>query len=464
MLSRVLPLFLLAAVAVSGCDSLGGGGDEATLTGQVVNASTNRAVVGATVQVLSMGIEQLTDSTGGYVAALDIDSVQTVQIVAFKTGYAADTVTATVEAGQALTVPALLLRPSEAGDGTSGPAASITLSDRSPRAVGVSGTGSAETAQLVFVALDAYDRPVDAAHAVDINVSIIQGPGGGEFLNIPRARTDENGEATVTLTSGTAAGVVQIETRATVGGREVRSQPTTLVIHGGFPSQDHFSVGSALNNFPGYRINGLTNDIEALLGDRYGNPVQPGTQVYFTTDGGVIGGSSATNADGIARVTLFSGNPRPAGRVAVITARSSGADGVPVETTSRVLFSGVPQIEMLQGPDGFPGTLPTGSYRYRVSDDAGFPLAGGTTITVTVEGENVESSGRTSVTLEDRIEPGPNKTDFQFSIRRADTELPASVDLILIEVEGPNGTATASWSPANMPRGPVVGRSPVGAR
>ncbi|HEX9952244.1 MAG TPA: Ig-like domain-containing protein [Rubricoccaceae bacterium] len=452
------PLALLLALVLAGCDAVSGGSD-ATLTGQVVNAETNRAVTGATVQILSMRVEEVSDSTGTYTAAIPVDSLMQVRVTAFKTGYAADTVTVTVEPGQAITVPALLLRAGAAGDGTSGPAASISLAPRSPQTVGVSGTGSTETASLVFIARDADGRPVDAAHAVNISVALIQGPGGGEFLS-PAApqtvRTNADGEASVTLTSGTAAGVVQVETRATVEGRLIRSQPIMLVIHGGFPDAAHFTVGTVKLNFPGLVVAGITNQVEAIVGDRYGNPVQPGTQVYFTTNGGVVGGSSPTNAAGRAQVLLTSGNPLPLpSGLATVTARTAGPDGIQVQASSRVLFSGLTRVRLLT-----PG-LDLGTYEYVVDDPLGNPLASGTSITVSVDGQNVATQGRTTVTLGDYLEPGEGRTRFQFRIVPA----PGSVDTpvvtqIKIEVTGPNGDVEAYRPGGLRPGQSVTGRAP----
>ncbi len=456
------PLALILAFALAGCDAIGGGGD-ATLNGQVVNAATNRPISGATVQILSMRVEEVSDSTGAYSAALPVDSLMQVRVVAFKTGFTADTVSVTVEPGQAVTVPPLSLRAGAAGDGTSGPAASISLAEGSPQSVGVSGTGANETASLTFVARDGDGRPVDAAHAVDISVGIIQGPGGGEFLS-PAApqtvRTDADGEATVTLTSGTAAGVVQVETRATVGGRSIRSQPITLVIYGGFPDEAHFTVLPTKRNFPGLAITGITNSIGAIVGDRYGNPVQPGTQVYFTTTGGVIGGASATDATGRAQVDLLSANPLPSlTGFGTVTARTSGPDGVAVQASADVLFSGVPRVMLeTQG-------LGMGSYTYVVDDPLGNPLAEGTSITVTVEGENITTSGQLSATLGDAVAAGPGRTRFQFNVRQVPggTE-PSVITQIKIVVSGPNGSAEGYRPGSLRPGEAVVGRAPRARR
>ena len=457
MSPRVFTLALFAFL-LAGCDAVGGGSEDAVLTGSVVNALTNRPIVGATIQVLSMGLEETSDSSGTYVASVPVDSLQQVRLVAFKTGYAADTVTVLVEPGQAVTVPAMELALGAGGDGTSGPAASITLAPRSSQSVGVTGTGSTETAQLVFVAKDADNNPVDATHAVDIAVSIIQGPGGGEFLS-PAApetvRTDEDGEAVVTLTSGTTAGVVQVETQATVGGRTIRSQPITLVIHGGFPDQEHFGVAPLKRNFPGLVIQGITNQIAATVGDRYGNPVQPGTQVYFTTTGGLIGGSSETDISGEAVVDLMAATPFPnVTGFATVTARTAGANGVPLSASTRVLFSGLPVLRLLT-----PG-MDLGEYTYTVSDPLGNPLAEGTTITVTVEGTAIVTSGRTSVTLSDQTSSGPGLTEFTFRVRPApNTEETPEITSISIAVTGPNGGVEGFRPGGLRPGAAITGRA-----
>ncbi len=451
------PLALFLALVLAGCDAIGGGGD-ATLSGQVVNAETNRPISGATVQILSMRVEERSDSTGAYRASVGVDSMMQIRVVAFKTGYAADTVTVNVEPGQTVTVPPLLLREGAAGDGTSGPAASITLAPRSSQSVGVSGTGSNETASLTFVARDGDGRPVDAAHAVNISVSIIQGPGGGEFLS-PAApatvRTNANGEAAVTLTSGTAAGVVQVETRATVEGRVIRSQPISLVIFGGFPDEAHFSVLATKRNFPGLAVQGITNAMEAIVGDRYGNPVQPGTQVYFTTTGGVIGGASATNDAGRASVMLTAANPLPRQTgFGTVTARTAGPNGVQVQTSSEVLFSGTPRITLQTAG------MAVGSYQFTVEDELGHPLSSGTSITVTVDGENITTSGQMSATLGDVVTAGPGRTQFQFTVRPVPgSETPPVITQIKIETSGPNGSAGGYRPGALRPGVSVVGRT-----
>ena len=436
-------LALAVVVALAGCDALGGD-DPAVVSGTVVNAETSRPITGATVQIRPLGVEMVSDSVGAFVATVEADSAVVLEITAFKVGFEGTTATTTVEPGQALSVPALELRPTTGDDGTSGPATSITLSARTPESIGVSEAGGDETATLEFVVLDADERPVDNAHAVDLAVRILQGPDGGEFLS-PAApetvRTDENGTAAVTLTTGTRAGVVQIEVVATTdGGRAIRSQPITVVIHGGFPDQGHVSLGFVRRNEPCLFKNACAIGVQAIVGDQYANPVQTGTQVYFTSTTGVVGGSAATGPDGTAGVTLLTGNPFPPDGYGTVTARTSGANGVPIEAQATLLLSGTTRVTLVTaGTD-------LGAYEYVVSDPNGNPLSAGTSVTVTAEGENVVARGDVDVVLRDELSPGPGRTEFRFTIGVDDptSEDAPRVDEILIKVSSENGDVVAS--------------------
>jgi hypothetical protein len=52
--------------------------------------------------------------------------------------------------------------------------------------------------------------------------------------------------------------------------------------------------------------------VTVTCADKYNNPVPPGTAVYFTTTGGYITNSTGyTDENGMATVTLYSGNPYP---------------------------------------------------------------------------------------------------------------------------------------------------------
>ncbi|NIT57443.1 MAG: hypothetical protein GWN00_14780, partial [Aliifodinibius sp.] len=147
-------------------------------------------------------------------------------------------------------------------------------------------------------------------HSVEVQFRIGSGPDGGEFIFPPSEITDSEGQATVHITSGIKAGVMQVIAEAVVDTGIIRSKPVSIAIHGGLPDSTHFSIAVEKVNFPGWHIYGLTNAITAFVGDKYSNPVRPNTSVWFNTDGGIIEGSALTNPQGQASVDLISAAPK----------------------------------------------------------------------------------------------------------------------------------------------------------
>ncbi len=482
-----LPCALLLVVLVAGCDSTDDSGI-ATLTGRVVD-SDGDAVGGANVVATAFGASTVTDGQGNYTLDVEVDSSRTVVTLdVFADGFNESTPrVVTVFVDEVTPVPQIVLQaiggnngggggtggggggtgggdggPDDGADEGSGPAASITLLTRSSQSIGVESAGADETATLTFVVLDAFGNPVDADNAVTVNFSIANGPGGGEFLEPTSDETNGSGRVQTTLSSGTVAGTVQIIATATnEDGEEIRSLPIVVTITGGLPDDDHFSVVRDSRNFPGYDFFGLTNTITAFVGDIYGNPVQPNTAVYFTTDGGIIEGSGVTDVLGRAPVTLVSAAPLPSKEFecfdvsgnliptqpqgyGTIEARTSDLNQATITTNTTVLFSGESQIEFTE-VDADPENGDLGNYGFRISDRFGHPLAAGTTITVTADGVNVEAVGDEQVTLGDYLCPGDGRTDFLISVVQGDEvdeddlPLPPQLETLTIKVTSPNG-------------------------
>ncbi|MEK9138204.1 MAG: Ig-like domain-containing protein [Bacteroidota bacterium] len=203
-----------------------------------------------------------------------------------------------------------LLGPNISGGGGTGSAAAIALIQASLNAISVREVGADETTLLTFEVRDSLGVPVDQAHQANVSFFIQSGPGGGEYVAPTSALTQgSTGRVQTTLSSGIKAGVVQIVAQTIVGSRTIRSAPVIVNIFGGFPDQAHFSIGSDKLNFPGYNILNLTNRITVIAGDKYSNPVRPGTAVYFRTTGGTINVplTAYTSNDGVATATLRSG-------------------------------------------------------------------------------------------------------------------------------------------------------------
>ena len=78
-----------------------------------------------------------------------------------------------------------------------------------------------------------------------------------------------------------------------------------IAIYGGFPDPNHYAVASDKLNYPNYGIIGVEIPFTAFVGDKYSNPVRPGTSVYFETTSGIIDGSNTTDNLGRATVTML---------------------------------------------------------------------------------------------------------------------------------------------------------------
>lgn len=421
-----------------------------TLRGTVIDSQTSNPVSNAVVKVINISpeITELTDSQGAFSIQFELEETRTVQVIASKESYIADTTEVIAVPDRVVELPLLRLAPTEETPVTSGSAASIVLAEQSADHIGVRESGSPETARLVFEVQDSTGTPVDLNHAVEVKFRIGSGPGGGEFIFPPSKITDNNGRATIHLTSGTIAGVVQIIAEATVDTGMIRSKPVSIAIHGGLPDSSHFSIAVEKVNFPGYHIYGLTNRMTAFVGDKYSNPVRPNTAVWFSTDGGIIEGSALTDPQGQASVNLISAAPQPSHPqlgpgFATVTATTIDENQNQIEADAIVLFSGIPTISIQ--PTSF--AIPNGgsqTFVYRVSDQNDNPLAEGTSISVAVEGDNIEAFGTLDTNLPDTQSPA--WTVFSFLIFDADTAAVLRPVSIEITATGPNGGAILSIS------------------
>jgi hypothetical protein len=420
------------------------------LSGSVFESVTGSPIDSAVVKItgITPQIVTYTDSTGKYRVSFEVEAETDVNVIAFKEGYEPDTVAVLAIPGRTVNVPSLLLKRTAPETPTSGEPASIVLVSQTAKSIGVKGSGSVETAQMVFEVQDSSGKPVDLAHSVEVSFRIGSGPGGGEFIYPPKARTDAKGRVTANIVSGTKAGVVQIVAESNVGSKTIRSLPVVIVIHGGLPDSAHFSIAPEKLNFPGYNVFGLRNKITAYVGDKYGNPVKPGTAVYFTTTGGIIEGSALTNEQGQGSVDLISAEPRPVHPVlgpgyAVITATTADENQRTIKAETIVLFSGIPQITVEPTTFDIPN-LGSQVFNYTVSDQNGNPLAGGTTIRVTIDGKDIRALGDLDITIPDTRDR--SWTRFSFAIQDTTSDTVERPVLIRISASGPNGSATVNIS------------------
>jgi hypothetical protein len=444
-----LSLFVIL-LSMWGCDNPA---DEnknlAILNGQVINSVTSNPVVNAAVVVVEYPeISTYTDASGFFGLEIEVEEAVEVQLRAFKESYIADTVLVLATPGRTIGDLSIVLEPTASTPLPSGEAASIILYGVNPNSIGVRESGAPEVAEVAFQVQDSSGIPVDLQHSVDVDFILGSNPGEGVFISPSRATTGASGLAKTSLFSGTKSGVVQMIAQVSIGTQTLRSMPVAVVIHGGLPDSVHFSLAVEKLNFPGYNIYGLIDRITAYVGDKYGNPVKPETAVYFTTTGGLIEGSAFTDLLGQASVSLLSAAPKPlhptyGAGFASVTGRTVDENQNEIEALAIVLFSGIPQISVnptvIDVPNG-------GSqyFAYQVSDQNDNPLAGGTSISVTVESGNVEAVGNTTLTLPDT--QSPTWTFFGFSLidTEPETNLVNQVS-VKIRTAGANGNLEYSF-------------------
>ncbi|MEO8398218.1 MAG: Ig-like domain-containing protein [Ignavibacteriaceae bacterium] len=416
-----------------------------SVSGQVINNLTGSPIEDANVLIFTSTETQAlkTDNQGKYKTDVKISANENLILVVSKENFITDSSSVFAVAGKDLSVPIFKLVPKNTGTAPSGDPVSIFLESQSGDFIGVKESGSEETARIVFVVQDSAGTPIDLDHSVDVSFKFGSKPNGGEELSPSVVKTNNNGEAVVNLTSGTKAGTVQIIAEIQIGNKKITSLPVGISIHGGLPDDNHFSIASASINFPGYNIYGLKDKVSAFVGDKYANPVRPNTAVYFTTTGGIIDGSTQTDIQGIGSVDLISAAPQPFHPIfgagfATITATTADENSNTISDEIVVLFSGIPNISC--SPTSF--NIPNRggqSFSYTVEDQNGNPLAAGTTISVSAEGDGIKVAGDTEINLPDT--QSKSWTQFNFVVFDTDTAAVSRPVTVKILSTGPNGGA-----------------------
>ncbi|HCA82111.1 MAG TPA: hypothetical protein DEP53_20470, partial [Bacteroidetes bacterium] len=334
----------------------------------------------------------------------------------------------------------------------SGYASSLTLLGVSAQEISVTGTGAVETTRLTFVAKDSVGTAVEIRKRAYVTFSITPsgGIGGGEFLFPTADSTDASGQVSTTFNAGNRAGVVQIVARANVSGRIIQSTPVRLTIFGGLPDLAHFTASLSRVNMSGWREEpGTVGTVSVQVGDKFGNPVQPGTALYFTTTGGLVQASARTDALGGATVGLMGGNPFPSdgglAGMGHVTVHTVGEGGVSIQKDIPFLFSGAPRVALSNVPNDTVKIFDGASFDvdYVVADVNGNPLSQGHTISVTASGQGAGGlllSGDVNVLTPDT----QDKTNFtRYRFRIADNVSnggPSGEFAISVTVSGESGT------------------------
>ncbi len=384
---------------------------EITISGMVIAGVSGDPLGGVTIKITDGDtlIGAVTNSQGSYSTVFGIDRDKDLIITASKTGFLPDTVTVfATKDNTTLEVPVFQLYADTSGNGgklpsVSGDAASIYLFSQSEESIGVKESGSLESAEIIFEVRDSNGVPIDLDHAVTVNFKFGSHPEGGEYLYPTSVKTNTLGRATVVLNSGTVAGVVQVVAEINAPKGIIRSKPVLIAIHGGLPDTSRFNVAAKYVNYPALGHVGFEIIYTAYVGDKYTNPVRPGTAVYFSTNSGVIQGSALTDELGRATVKLFT-QPSPHDSIYgagffTVTAYTANENYERIKTQTTTLLSGEPVITV----DPRTLNLPNGGsqvYHFTVSDPNGNPLSPGQSINVSVVG-GIDVVGDVSIKIPD---------------------------------------------------------------
>ena len=209
----------------------------------------------------------------------------------------------------------------------SGTAGSINFISAEPAAITLKGgatvAGLQETSKLVFQVVDTAGLPLKN-QSVDFRFN---GDAGDVELTQLSGVTNVNGEVSTVVQAGSIPSVVNVVAEVTLGnGNKISTQSTGLVISAGLPDDDSFTIAADVLNPEAGDYTGTEVNITVNLADIYNNPPPVGTPVYFTTEGGSIGGTCLTEKDGRCSVTWLSANPRPADHRVSILAYTQGVE------------------------------------------------------------------------------------------------------------------------------------------
>lgn len=187
--------------------------------------------------------------------------------------------------------------------------------------IGIDGSGSVGQAVLSFK-LYSNSTPLPGK---DVEFSLVKSPLG---LTIGQkgqttwtVKSDETGNAPITIFPGTTPGPVEI--KATVKDNPaIFALSKNITVASSRPSQDNLSLSLSTNLPEAWNTDGRTVTVTMRVADKFGNAVPDGTVLNFTSEGGQIGNSCSTqqvDKISLCNVTFASQDFRPRnGRITVL--------------------------------------------------------------------------------------------------------------------------------------------------
>lgn len=208
-----------------------------------------------------------------------------------------------------------------------------------PAQIFIAGFGAPEQSLVGFRVMSG----ATALPNVQVTFSLPVAPGGaglnamGSTANVT-ATTNATGDVSVSVFSGSIPGPVRVRAALTANAA-IFTESQNLTIASGPPSQRFMSLAIQTGNIEGQNIDGTSTRLTVRIADRQGNPVEDGTVINFTAEGGQVAPSCATariNGISLCSVDFVSQNPRPlGGRVSVLAYTEGTKDYTDVNSDNR---------------------------------------------------------------------------------------------------------------------------------
>lgn len=198
-----------------------------------------------------------------------------------------------------------------------------------PSSLSLKGSGSSTIPEVSTLTFSLKDQTGAAMAGKTVNYELSTTVGGIALAQTSSV-TNSQGLTSVKLNAGSVNTSVVVTATVTITNLDSSESTTSttskpISILGGIPDQDSFSISIDRLNPGGWETDGRVSVVTIRAADRFNNQARDGTQISFVTSGGAIVGACQL-AGGTCSVNWTSQDPRPAGGVVRILARSTGEE------------------------------------------------------------------------------------------------------------------------------------------
>ena len=259
---------------------------------------------------IASGLATITVAAGGTAVTSITTTTGIVEAVYTANGCSgSDVITATAAVGsQTLTASGTVTVATAA-------VGSIQFVSATPSTITLKGVGSAggsSTSTVVFKVLNTAGGPSVGA-TVDFTLSTTV---GGITITPTSATSDNNGEVSTIVASGTVSTPLRVQATTGPAGATISTVSNSLTVSTGIPTSNNISLAVKCQNVEAWEYDGVTVPVTVSMSDRFSNPVPDGTTASFRSALGSIlpscqttGGACTVNWVSKTPYTL-AGNPQ----------------------------------------------------------------------------------------------------------------------------------------------------------